>query len=197
MPQLYIFDMGGVVSTNTNVLPHIARHLGLDVKETDLYSLADGDLVELMRGLITEGEFWRRFSRRAGRPVEEDLFRRFFHPRPVAGMAELVAELREEARVVVGTNTIEPHYRVHAERGDYGPFDRVYASHRMGLAKPDPAFYLHILNHEGCAPGEAAFVDDLSANVEAAARLGIAAFLFTDVETLRRDLAPLRGPRKR
>jgi HAD superfamily hydrolase (TIGR01509 family) len=57
-------------------------------------------------------------------------------------------------------------------------FDHTYASHLIHLAKPDPAFYRHILDAEGAAPAQALFLDDREVNVEAAAGLGIHAVLF-------------------
>ena len=74
--------------------------------------------------------------------------------------------------------------------GDYGVFDAVYASHIMGLAKPDPAFYTYILEQEDCTADRAVFVDDLAANIEAARSLGIHSLLFSDAAKLRRDLTP-------
>ena len=56
------------------------------------------------------------------------------------------------------------------------------------LLKPDPAIYRLALDRFGLAAEEAFFVDDVPANVEGAAALGIAARLFTDAATLRRDL---------
>jgi len=105
-----------------------------------------------------------------------------------------VYRLKAGARVVVGTNTIAPHFRIHQDNGDYQPFHAVYASHLLGLAKPDPAFYLHILAAERRRPAEAAFVDDLPENVEAARRLGLRALLYRDPGGLARELAALQAP---
>ncbi len=92
-------------------------------------------------------------------------------------------------RIVAGTNTIDDHFRYHTERGDLDIFDAVYASHQIGLAKPDPAFYQYILNAESTAPERSVFFDDRSENVDAACGLGITAFRFTDCASLRRDLS--------
>ena len=54
-------------------------------------------------------------------------------------------------------------------------FDDVFYSCEMGVAKPDPAYFHHVLDRLGLPPAETAFVDDLQANVAAAAGLGIAA----------------------
>jgi HAD superfamily hydrolase (TIGR01509 family) len=190
MIELYIFDMGGVVSRNTDVSGRIAQHFGIDPGQ--LWKMLHGEFVALMAGSITTEEFWRRFSSKSGRRVDEDLWALYFHPRPNLEVIEIIRELKKEARVVVGTNTLEPHFRVHEQNGDYGLFDAVYASQRVGLVKPDPAFYIHILDKEGCQPEQTVFVDDAEVNVEAACKLGIHGLVFTGAAALRRDLAALR-----
>ena len=100
--------------------------------------------------------------------------------------------MKNGARVVAGTNTITPHYNVHLQEGDYEIFDAVYASHMMGLAKPDPAFYTYILDRAGCPQEQAGFVDDVPENVEAAEKLGIHSFVFTNAEKLKKDLTALK-----
>ena len=194
MLKLYIFDMGGVVSLNTDVGEQIAEHLEFDTGQ--LWGLMREEIVSLMAGSITAEEFWRRFSWKSGRQVDEDLWALTFQPRSNREVIETIHALKTEARVVVGTNTIEPHYLVHSRNGDYDIFDRVYASHQIGLVKPDPAFYTHILDREDCAPAETVFVDDAEENVEAARKLGIHGLRFEGAAKLRRDLAALkRGER--
>jgi FMN phosphatase YigB (HAD superfamily) len=107
----------------------------------------------------------------------------------------IIDTLKNGARVVAGTNTISPHYEIHLQKGDYRVFDAVYASHLMGLAKPDPAFYTYILEHEDCPADRAVFVDDFPENVEAARQLGIHSFVFTDTEKLKKNLAALKQMR--
>ena len=194
MLKLYIFDMGGVVSLNTDVGEQIAERLEFDTGQ--LWGLMREEIVSLMAGSITAEEFWRRFSWKSGRQVDEDLWALTFQPRSNREVIETIHALKTEARVVVGTNTIEPHYLVHSRNGDYDIFDRVYASHQIGLVKPDPAFYTHILDREDCAPAETVFVDDAEENVEAARKLGIHGLRFEGAAKLRRDLAALkRGER--
>jgi 2-haloacid dehalogenase len=65
--------------------------------------------------------------------------------------------------------------------------DVVVSAHER-LIKPDPAIYRICLERNGLAAGECIFIDDSSRNVAAADALGIDGILFTDPETLRRDL---------
>ncbi len=184
--RLYIFDVGGVLSLGPSLSAPMAGYLGIAPEAFRSAMAGLGDRLTL--GSIGVMEAWQEFSRRAGVPVTEDLWDRFFDPPLDEGVAALIGELRREARVVAGTNTIEPHYRFHQTRGDYARFDAVYASCRMGLAKPDPAFYRAILQAERRRPEEAVFVDDLEENVVAAREAGLHAFLHRDAEALRREL---------
>ena len=80
-------------------------------------------------------------------------------------------------------------------RGDYKVFDKVYASHRMGVMKPDPAFFRYILRAEQCSPEKGIFIDDLEDNVSTAVSMGIRAIHFRSYEELLVDLFDTRGSR--
>ena len=62
------------------------------------------------------------------------------------------------------------------------PYDDLFDAHfyscEMGVAKPDPAYFQHVLDTLGVAPEEALFLDDTAVNVESAAALGLHAELF-------------------
>jgi putative hydrolase of the HAD superfamily len=62
------------------------------------------------------------------------------------------------------------------------PYDEVFDVHfyscEVGLAKPDPTYFTHVLQTLGLRPEETLFMDDTAGNVEAAAGLGIRAELF-------------------
>ncbi|MDR2258328.1 MAG: HAD family phosphatase [Treponema sp.] len=194
--KLFIFDMGGVAAHNAAVIPAMAEKLG--ISEDDFFRGAGsdpgaaftspyhlGDIGALMRGEINSRRFWDNFRERTGRAVRGDPWYDCFDPRPNRETAGVITGLRNAGlRVVCGTNTLEAHYRKHRERGDYGIFDAVYASHRMGIIKPSPEFWVYILNQEQADPGAAFFTDDLEENTEAAEKLGIAVHLFTAAEGL-------------
>ncbi len=55
MLKLYIFNMGGVVSLNTDVSEQISARLGLDTG--NLWELMREEIVSLMAGSITATEF--------------------------------------------------------------------------------------------------------------------------------------------
>lgn len=185
--KLFIFDVGGVVADNTSVVPSISGFLGISKEE--LVEIAEMEnLFALQTGRITVEEFVYVFSRKLGRPVPGNIWDMFFKPTPIKETVRIIERLRRKYRVIAGTNTIEPHYEIHRSRGDYEVFDKVYASHLIGYAKPDKAFYSHILREEKCGAEEAFFTDDTAQNVKAAAEVGIVAYHFTDSPSLEKRL---------
>ncbi len=192
--KLFIFDMGGVVTTNASeVRGRPAAALGVTQEEMDR---ATGGLFDqLTIGKISTKDFWKTVGERLGKKIDTDYFHLFFHPVLNDGTKKIILGLRKKGfRVVCGTNTIESHYLNHMARGDYAFFDQTYASQLMGAKKPDPLFWKLILDAEKCKPSDAFFTDDLEANVQAAAALGIHAFQFTNAKDLRRAIKKfLRG----
>jgi putative hydrolase of the HAD superfamily len=63
----------------------------------------------------------------------------------------------------------------------------------MGVSKPDPDFYRYILNDEGIEPEDALFVDDFEENVSAAEKLRIKSILFTDAQSLGRQIKRIQA----
>lgn len=76
-------------------------------------------------------------------------------------------------------------------------FDVLFHSWQIGHAKPDPAFFSHIVDALGIEPHEAVFVDDLAENVAGAREAGLQAVHFPLLDTighLRRKLRKLEVP---
>lgn len=183
---LYIFDMGGVLCCDFNDIPVISNYLGITEENFFIYS--GENFRELLDGKINSHEFWVRFSLRYGKKVKEELFGKFFNPGIIQGTKDIIEQLRSNSRVVCGTNTIDVHYHYLLNQGSYEIFDEVYASNLMGISKPDPYFYRHILNKEGIKPENTVFVDDIEENIIAAQKIGINSILFTDSNSLKQQI---------
>jgi HAD superfamily hydrolase (TIGR01509 family) len=63
--------------------------------------------------------------------------------------------------------------------------DRIFLSFQMGLLKPDPEVYRHVVGKLGCAPEEIVFFDDNAHNVQGAKECGIRAVQVKDFGDLR------------
>lgn len=74
------------------------------------------------------------------------------------------------------------------EHGWLAHFNHLTWSCELGIAKPDPAIYLHTCEKLGVAPAEALFLDDKPENIAAARATGLHALQFTSVDQIRRDL---------
>ncbi|GAA5210051.1 HAD-IA family hydrolase [Microbacterium kyungheense] len=101
-----------------------------------------------------------------------------------------VAQVRAAGtRCYLATN--QDAYRAACMR-DKAPYDDLldgaYYSCDVGVAKPDPAFFVHIATDLGIAPERLLFLDDQPANVDGARRAGLNAECWTHSEGLPRLL---------
>ncbi|MFD1817841.1 putative hydrolase of the HAD superfamily [Pseudarcicella hirudinis] len=94
---------------------------------------------------------------------------------------ELIENLGRKYRLFILSNTSNIHF-VDVEkilerctgRKHFSDFiEIVFLSYEMGKVKPDPEIYRQVLQDAGIIAEETLFVDDLQANVESAAKLGI------------------------
>ncbi len=192
--MLYIFDIGGVVTTTFDY-GMVFRRMGLIADRFyELCRINDGkrDIwEELQCGWLTNDEFWKLFKENSGLSIEFDYFRMLFHPELIQETIDIIKELKKRdpsCRVVAGTNTIQSHYEIHIERGDYAYFDSTYASNKIHLSKPGTDFFKVILEAEGVKPEDAFFTDDKAGNCLAAESLGIKTYCFDNGEGLRNKL---------
>ena len=188
--RLFIFDMGGVMCTNTNVIDSICKKL--DLKKREFFDFAKSEnFIKIQSGKMTMNKFWQGFSEKSELDVKEDYFETLFNPKRNENMYQLIEQLKQENRVVAGTNTIDSHYKKHFKNGDYDVFEAVYPSNHLGVAKPNENFYQKILEKESRKPQEAVFIDDNTDNIESAEKLGITAIHFTSYEALKEKLKKL------
>lgn len=202
-----IFDMGGVLTTPIlDAFLAFERKLGLP--ENSLLKLfrermeGDGepDFFQLERGLITEAEYYRRLAVQ----IEQSLGITVTFPEdPNAVRLDLWGNVRRNEEMLETVRALAPHYKVgmltnnvkewSEWRNSYplDLFDVVVDSSEVGLRKPDPKIYRLTCEMLEIEPEEAAFVDDIPTNVEAAEKLGMHAILFTHTAEVIGKLRPL------
>ena len=79
---------------------------------------------------------------------------------------------------------IVPHFR-----DSLTAFDGMVISGAIGIVKPDPAIYRHILDKFDLRAEECVFIDDSEKNIAGAEAMGIKGYLFDgDVPKLRKAL---------
>ena len=185
--KLFIFDMGGVVTSGFWVWENICRAMG--IPNAAQAEKAHGGLINAAcRGDISSMESLVLLARRehVAEP-KENYWLSFFAPTVHTDTVALVQDLRAQgARIVCGTNTIDVHYQYHTEHGEYVCFDKVYASHLMRQSKPDITFWHYIRDAEIKYDfSDMFFFDDMAENVAAAKSLGIHAHVYTTAEDAR------------
>ncbi|HQZ00998.1 MAG TPA: HAD family phosphatase [Propionicimonas sp.] len=100
-------------------------------------------------------------------------------------MLRLVDRVRA-AGVVTALATNQQSYRgahIKANLPYDSHFDHQFFSYEVGLAKPDPAFFRHIIETLGIQPHEAVFVDDMEVNVRGAQEAGLTGVYFSNGDT--------------
>lgn len=141
------------------------------------------------RGELDEAAYWDHYDR-AGIEADPEMFHRTRRAGLawLPGMGELLDDL--DGRVLRAAASNYPVWIDELTVSHLaGRIDRVVASHHLGVRKPDPAFYVGLLDVLALDPGEVLFVDDRAENVAAAARQGIGAYLFDGAGGVRRWLA--------
>jgi putative hydrolase of the HAD superfamily len=104
----------------------------------------------------------------------------------------VLADLRAGGTPLALLSNAGPDYGSYFRHGPLGGFfARCYVSGELGLIKPDPAIYRHVLRDLGITPAEAVFVDNREANVASAQELGITGHVFTGPDRLREFLTSL------
>lgn len=190
-----VLDLGNVLvfHDNAQLFQAFGSLAGIDGEE------AARRLAPSLWSAIHLGELDRRGIRREicrALKVElgEEEFRRLWnsHFTPNQAILPLVESLVGRVRLALLSNTNEIHMEyLMGVLPVLGRFDHLVLSHELKKMKPDPAIFAHVLSLTGTAPQRTAFFDDISQFVEAAAKIGIRAFLFQDAAQFAAQLSAL------
>ncbi len=146
--------------------------------------------VEVMLGRVNvdaaRRERFRRLFLTAGAPATDALaaeaaagYRRAYLEarRAITGAAELLARVRERARVVIVSNNIVEEQRGKLQHCGLDRFvDALVVSEEEGISKPDPEIFRRALARVPCAPAEAVMLgDSWAADIVGARAAGIRA----------------------
>ena len=178
-----LFDIGNVLADfdEGHLLERVAGSTRFSREAVTARDHELDDLVE--KGLISPMEYVERLNASKGLDWTRDRLTQVWSE--VFTLNETGRALFEEAvgagiPVCMLSNIAEFH--VEAIRRNWpGFFDgaqELFFSYRIGVRKPDPAIYRHVLQTLNAEPGQCFFLDDLPENVDAACRLGMQAHRF-------------------
>jgi putative hydrolase of the HAD superfamily len=149
-------------------------------------------LFALEKGEITEAEFIGRLEEQLGRKMASFRETYFAHLHPNEQMIGYMRELKGRGlRMAMLTNNVrewEPHWRGKLPDIDE-IFEVVVDSAFVGMRKPERRIYeLTLERLDGVPAGECLFLDDIDANCEAAAEVGMHVVSFEDNEQAIADM---------
>jgi putative hydrolase of the HAD superfamily len=108
---------------------------------------------------------------------------------PFPGAEELVRAVGQRVPVGCLSNTNRLHWEDGACRWAVVElFDYRFLSFELGLVKPDPDVFEHVVRTVGASPGRLLFLDDNALNVEAAREIGLTGLRVRGVEEAQRAL---------
>jgi putative hydrolase of the HAD superfamily len=181
-----VFDLGGVVvaydrsallaELYADPAVHAAVSAGIDEHL---------NWTEMDRGTLAEPEAIARAAQRSGVPAAE--FARFMERMaiawtPIPETVDLLYRLRAKGHALFCLSNMHPASTAFLERAltFWDVFAGKVISCHVGLCKPEPAIYVHLLERYALAGPETVFIDDLEVNLTAAAAFGIQTIKFED-----------------
>ncbi len=185
-----LFDFGGVLykTPDRGWMKKWQRLLGLgkdEIISSIILSQDDSPYMQaIMEGRIPESEIWDRMGKRWRlSPLLVRWIKRSTMSRRRLNeeVAEFLAGLRPKYRTGILSNAGSDARAMFTSIFGFDHLvDEMIISAEEGIAKPDERIYKIALEKMGVEPGEALFLDDLSANVAAARRLGMKAVQFLE-----------------
>lgn len=191
-----IFDMGRVLlhfSTEDVISPYFPDPAEHALVFETIYG--SGDWVLLDDATLTEDEAMARWK--AKLPIEwhsrlEELFEKWPDTMtPIDGMEALVRDLKAAGYgCYVLSNASVRFEKYYREKSVFSHMDGLFVSAFHKMLKPDPAIFLRMCEEFSLDPEECFFIDDVAANIEGAAKVGMRGVQFPkyDALALRRDL---------
>jgi HAD superfamily hydrolase (TIGR01509 family) len=189
-PKIVLFDIGGVLVDFVG--PEcLARLLGNRYSLSKVWEMWPDSpaLSKFELGHINREDFAAEFVEEWGLnlSVDEMLTEAALWVRaPFDGALALLDELQTVATLACLTNMNAVYWeRIRDDMGFGSRLQHCYASHEIGLLKPDRQSYEYVISDLSCEPAEILFFDDTLKNVKAVEALGIRAWHTQGINQLR------------
>lgn len=181
-----IFDLGGVLLNLDYSLTEKAFISAGIADFAERYSqLRQTDIFDrLETGRMGREEFIATMQQIAATPITEaqvlEAWNAMLLDFPLRRL-QILQQLRNHYDLFLLSNTNEIHEEVFNNRlhRDHGIpnigvfFDKAYMSHRVGLRKPMPEIFRHVLDENGLKAEHTLFIDDSPQHIETAKNIGI------------------------
>ncbi len=194
-----IFDLGGVVFdwNPDHIVSRVQPNpeLRAALKEA-LFGHSDWRLFD--RGTLTEPELIERLQLRLGATRQEvdailDAVRNSLVEKPET--IKLLRALQGQGTPLYCLSNMPASVYTHLRQRHHfwDAFSGIVISGEVKMMKPEPEVFMHLLATFKLLAQETVFVDDLTANIESARRVGLHAICFKDAAQCRRELRQILG----
>jgi epoxide hydrolase-like predicted phosphatase len=181
-----IFDLGGVILNLSvqSTLQQLAGLTGLSLEKIMESYGSRQEFLQYEKGQIGDPEFRSALRNIYAFEGTDTLIDSCWNAMLLdipAQRIELLKSLREKYRTFLLSNTNSIHVKCFSEylQTSHGIasldalFEKVYYSHTLGMRKPDPEIYEHVLKENNLVASETLFLDDSQKNIEGAQAVGI------------------------
>ena len=193
---ILIFDLGNVILEFIG-FKEIRKLWMPEVTPEQIRSkwLQSPAMIALERGQISPTNFAEIFVKEWGIKIAPndflDLFTSWARP-PFTGIHELLEGLNKQYQTACLSNTNAAHWQLFSNEYDIVKyFDHHYASHLMGMVKPDVEIYAAIVDDLNCAPSDLIFFDDTPENIQSARAFGINGHMVNGIGELKAKCSEL------
>jgi putative hydrolase of the HAD superfamily len=195
-----IFDYGEVISLNQSAADRavIERLAGVDGDAGKFWRAYSAHRDGLDQGGAGVAAYWQAIADDIGAVWDEarvhELWVADFRSWLSVNRAviEVLSDLRAGATRLALLSNAGPDYGSYFRHGPLGVFfEACYVSGELGLLKPYPEVYRHVLDNLSVPPSEAVFIDNRASNVAGAEAIGITGHVFTTPAALRSFLTSL------
>ena len=197
-PEALLFDLGGVLVDIdfSRALTAWAPYSVLSPSELRKSFAHDLQYERHERGEIEAGEYFSHLARTLQLTATPEQIERGWNAIFVGEILQtrmLVEAMRGILPCYAFTNTNASHMATWSKLfpGVVGAFDRVFASHELGLRKPEREAFDRISHLTGAPAASILFFDDLPENVQAAANAGLQSVLVRSPQDVALALGPL------
>jgi putative hydrolase of the HAD superfamily len=181
-----IFDLGGVLlNIDFSITEKAFIELGINQFSEMFTQHHSNDLfVQLETGKVSPEEFYEAFRKGTGTELSNEAVKKAWNALLLdfrGPTLEWLGTIKTKYRIFLFSNTNQIHHDAFIEMykqltsdGDFDAFfEKAYYSQNLGMRKPNPEPFLHILRENDLVPSETLFIDDTIKNIETAQALGL------------------------
>lgn len=195
-----LFDVGGVIvvpldpPATRRRRDRLAASIGFDSGEAMWNHFFESEVWnDAKTGRLVYDEMWENLLQPYGftSPLQRNNFLADLYADEgmLPGMRSLVQTLHGSYSLGILSNWDDRLEEILEDKLDIAHyFDAILNSHRIGVAKPYPDAFQMALERLQVDPHQVLFIDDLSRNTDAAARMGFHTHIYRDLPTLVKDL---------